>query len=139
MRAVKSARRLPTVPDPVVTRQREVVDAFLAALRAGDFDALVAVLDPDVVVRVDQVGVAPGGVQEVRGARTWAKGALAFSQSARFAQPALVNGAVGLIVAPGGRLFRVLRFTTADGKIVHVDVIADPLRLRQLDLAVLND
>jgi RNA polymerase sigma factor (sigma-70 family) len=120
-------------------RQREVVDAFLAALRGGDFDALVAVLDPDVVVRVDQAAGPPGAPREVRGARTWAKGALAYSRFAHFAQPALVNGAVGVVVAPRGRLFRVLHFTLTRGKIAQVDVIADPARLRQLDLAVLPE
>jgi len=100
---------------------------------------LVAVLDPDVVVRVDAAAAAPGGSREVRGAQTWAKGAIAFSRGARFARPALVNGAVGVVVAPRGRLFRVLSLTITHGKIVEVDVIADPERLRQLDLAVLNE
>jgi RNA polymerase sigma-70 factor (ECF subfamily) len=122
-----------------LTRQREVVDAFLAALRGGDFDALVAVLDPEVVVRVDSSAAAPGAPREIRGAQTWAKGAIAFSRAARFARPALVNGAVGVVMAPRGRLFRALRFTMAGGKIVQVDVIADPERLRNLHLAVLND
>jgi RNA polymerase sigma factor (sigma-70 family) len=119
-----------------LTGQREVVDTFLAALRSGDFDALVAVLDPDVVVRADN---PPGAPKEVRGARTWAKGAIAFSRHARFARPALVNGAVGVVMAPRGRLFRALSFTITRGKIVEIGVIADPERLRQLDLAVLND
>jgi RNA polymerase sigma-70 factor, ECF subfamily len=126
-------------PDADVTCQREVVDAFLAALRGADFDALVAVLDPDVVVRVDQAAGPPGTPREVRGARTWAKGALAYSRFAHFAQPALVNGAVGVVVAPRGRLFRVLNFTLTRGKIAQVDVIADPARLRQLHLAVLPE
>ena len=102
-------------------------------------ERLVAVLDPDVVVRVDQAGAAPGAPREVRGARTWAKGALAFSRFAHFAQPALVNGAVGIVVAPRGRLFRVLHFTITRGKIAQVDVVADPTRLGQLNLAVLKD
>jgi RNA polymerase sigma-70 factor (ECF subfamily) len=118
------------------SRQREVVDAFLAALRGGDFNALLAVLDPDVVVRADVPGGAP---REIRGAANWAKGALTFSQGARFSRPALVNGSVGLVVAPGGRLFRALSFTIVGGKIVQVDVIADPERLRQVDLAILED
>ena len=96
-------------------------------------------LDPDVVVRVDQAAGPPGAPREVRGARTWAKGALAYSRFAHFAQPALVNGAVGVVVAPRGRLFRVLYFTLTRGKIAQVDVIADPARLRQLDLAVLPE
>jgi RNA polymerase sigma-70 factor (ECF subfamily) len=138
-RARRRVQGAATVPNADLARQREVVDAFLAALRGGDFDGLLAVLDPDVVVRADAAAVAPGGSREVRGARTWATGALAFSRGARFAQPALVNGAVGLVVAPRGRLFRVLSFTITRGKIVQIDVVADPARLRHLDLAVLND
>jgi RNA polymerase sigma-70 factor (ECF subfamily) len=110
----------------------------LAALRGGDFEGLVAVLDPDVVVRADSIAAPPNGT-EVRGARTWAKGAVAFSRFAQFVQPALVNGAVGLVWAPGGRLFRALSFKIASGKIVEVEIIADPERVRQLDLAVLDD
>lgn len=88
------------------------------------------------MVRVDQ---GPAGAPvEVRGARVWAKGALAFSQHARFAQPALVDGAMGAVMAPRGRLFRALRFTITSGKIVRVDITADPERLRQLDLALLE-
>jgi RNA polymerase sigma factor (sigma-70 family) len=128
-----------TVSRADLTRQREVVDAFLAALRGADFDALVAVLDPDVVVRVDSAAAAPGAPREIRGAQNWAKGAIAFSRAARFARPALVNGSVGVVVAPHGRLFRALTFTIARGRIAQIDVIADPERLRQLDLAVLNE
>jgi RNA polymerase sigma-70 factor, ECF subfamily len=127
-----------TVPDADLTQQREVVDAFLAALRGGDFEGLLAVLDPDVVVRADVGAVAVGGAREVRGARTWAQGAIAFTRGARFARPALVNGTVGVVVAPRGRLFRVLSFTLERGKITQIEVIGDPERLRELDLAVLN-
>jgi len=135
-RARRRVQGVGTVSDADRTRQREVVDTFLAALRGGDFDALVAVLDPDVVVRAD---APPGAPREIRGARNWAKGAIAFARAARFARPALVNGAVGVVMAPRGRLFRALSFTITRGKIVQIDVIADPDRLRQLDLAVLND
>jgi len=120
--------------------QREVVDAFLAAMHAGDFEGLIAVLDPDVVVRAE----SPEGVREIRGARNWAKGALAYqarfrdAQFARFMQPALVDGAVGIVLAPSGKLNRALRFTIADGKIREVEIIVNPERLRKLDLAVLN-
>ncbi|HXT24523.1 MAG TPA: sigma-70 family RNA polymerase sigma factor [Candidatus Eisenbacteria bacterium] len=120
--------------------QREVVDAFLAAMHARDFEGLIAVLDPDVLVRVE----SPEGVREVRGARNWAKGALEFQarlrdpRFTRFMQPALVDGAVGIILAPGGRLSRVLRFTIADGKIREVEIIVNPERLRNVDLAVLD-
>jgi RNA polymerase sigma factor (sigma-70 family) len=137
-RARRRVRGASTAPATDFTRQRDVVDAFLAALRSGDLDALLAVLDPDVVVRADETAARPGAPREVRGARAWARQALAFSRGARAARPALVNGAVGVVVAPRGRLFRVLRFTVARGKIVQVDVIADPARLGQLDLSVLD-
>jgi RNA polymerase sigma-70 factor (ECF subfamily) len=120
-------------------RQREVVDAFLAAARAGDFQGLLAVLDPDVVLRSDRAG-AP---REIRGAAEYARraaagGARAAASGAWAAQPALVNGAVGIIVAPRGRLSMVLQFTIENGRIVAVDAIADPERLAELDLAVLD-
>jgi len=135
-RARRRVRGAATVPAADLTRQREVVDAFLSALRGGDFEGLLAVLDPDVVVRVDAAGA--GGPREIRGARTWARGALAFSRAVRLAQPAVVNGAVGVVLAPQGRLSRALRFTIRDGKIVEVDVVADPARLRELVIAALD-
>jgi RNA polymerase sigma factor (sigma-70 family) len=138
-RARRRVQGSATLPDADLPRQREVVEAFLGALRAGDFDALVVVLDPDVVIRADRTAAPADGSRGVRGARTWAKGALAYSRFAHFARPALVNGAVGVVVAPRGRLFRVLHFTLTRGKIVQIDVVADPARLRQLDLAVLDD
>jgi RNA polymerase sigma-70 factor (ECF subfamily) len=104
-------------------------------LRAGDFEGLLAVLDPDVVVRTD----IPGALAEIRGARNWAKGAIAFAQLARLAQPALVNGSIGLIFAPRGRLSRVITFEIIDEKIVSADVIATTERLRQLDLSALSE
>jgi RNA polymerase sigma factor (sigma-70 family) len=117
--------------------QRKVVDAFLAALRAGDFQALVAVLDPNVVITADAVAQPVEAKREIRGAENWAKGAIAAARGARAAQPALIDGAVGLVIAPQGRLFRVLRFTLAEGKIAAVEVIGDPERLHQLQLAIL--
>ena len=126
------------VAGPDLSQQRQVVDAFLAALRAGDFEGLVAVLDPDVVVRIDEVAARPGGPREIRGARNWAKGAITFSQIARFIQPALVNGTVGLVLAPGGRLLRALSLTIDNEKIAYVDVIGDPTSLRELELSVLE-
>ena len=116
--------------------QRVVVDAFLAALRAGDFEGLLSVLDPDVVVRMD---AAPGAPREIRGAANWARGATAaFSRFARFVQPAVVNGTAGLVFAPGGKLSRALSFTFANGKIVQVEIITDRDRLAQLELSVLR-
>jgi len=120
-----------------LARQRQVADAFLAAARHGDFAALLAVLDPDVVLHADAAAAPAGSPRQVRGAHKVAKGALAFAARARFAQPALVNGAVGVVAAPRGRPFIVLGFTFTAGKITAIDVIADPDRLRQLDLAAL--
>jgi len=119
--------------DSSVARQREVVDAFLAAARGGDMDALLAVLDPDVVVRTD--AAVPGGAVEMRGAATVAERAI--RAGARAAQPALVNGEVGVVVAPRGRLLLVLAITLRDGKIAAIDGIADPERLKTMDLHVI--
>ena len=119
-------------------QQRETVDAFLAALRAGDFEGLVAVLDPDVVVDIDGASAASGVATEVRGARNWAKGAMAYSRGAHSAQPALVDGKVGVVIAPLGRLFRVLRLTISAGKIARIEVFGDPARLAEFELAVLT-
>jgi len=138
-RARRRVRGTATLPDVVRARQREVVEAFLAASRGGDFDALLAVLDPDIVVRADQAAASLSTAREVRGASAVAEQALTFARLARFAQPALVNGAVGIIVAPRGRLFVVMSFRVTRGKIVEIEVLADPARLRQLDLALLDD
>ncbi len=135
-RARRRVQGAATVPDADLTRQREVVDAFLAASRDGDFDALVALLDPDVVLRADRAAVHMGASREVRGAAAVAD---TFSGRAWFAQPALVNGAVGAVWAPRGRPRVVFGFTITRGKIVEIDLVADPERLRQLDLAILND
>lgn len=136
-RRVKGAAPAPDSGDP--DRRRAVVDAYLAATRGGDFDALVALLDPDVVLRADPaVGPTPGPLV-IRGARVVAKGALASAERARVTQVALVNGSAGLVMAPRGRLYLVLAFTIVDGKITEIDVIAEPDRVRRLDLAVLGD
>jgi RNA polymerase sigma factor (sigma-70 family) len=121
------------VPDADLRRQREVVDAFVAAAREGDFEALLAVLDPNVVLRPDRV--RPGGPVELRGARAVAEQALRFSRLAAHARPILVNGAAGVVVAPKGEPASVLGFTVTDGKIVEIDVFASPERLRQLGLS----
>jgi RNA polymerase sigma factor (sigma-70 family) len=138
-RARRRVQGAAPVPDADLARQREVVDAFLAAARGGDFDALLAVLDPDVVVRSDLGAVPPGASRVVRGAPAVAEQALTFARLSPFAQPALVNGAAGLVVARHGRPFSVMGFTITGGKIVEIDILVDPQRLRQLDLAVLND
>ena len=138
-RARRRVQGTDSIPSASRAEQREVVDAFLAALRRGDVEGLVSVLDPDVLVRVDEAGGRPGAPREIRGARNWAKGAIAFSQAARFAQAALVDGVPGAVFAPGGKLHSALRFTITLGKIVQVDVIANPVRVREIDLAVFED
>jgi RNA polymerase sigma factor (sigma-70 family) len=137
-RARRRVRASAAVPDADLAHQRKVVDAFLAAARDGDLGALVAVLDPDVVVRADWGGVPAGASRMVRGARAVAEQALAFARRAPFARPALVNGAAGVVADTGGRLLAVMGFTVRRGKIVEIDILADPARLRRLDLAVLD-
>jgi ketosteroid isomerase-like protein len=121
-------------PDPDLSRQREVVDAFFAASRIGDFEALVAVLDPDAVLRSDGGPARPTSTALVRGAREIASRALTFARLSPYVQPALVNGAAGAVVASDRRVFSVMAFTVARGKVVAIDVLADPDRLRELDL-----
>jgi RNA polymerase sigma-70 factor, ECF subfamily len=123
-------------PDADRTRQREIVGAFLAASRGGNFEALLAVLDPDVVVHADGEAVRLGASIEVRGAAAVAQ---TFSGRAQVAQPALINGAAGLVWAPGGLPRVVFGFTTTRGKIVRIDLVANHEHLRQLDLALLTD
>jgi RNA polymerase sigma factor (sigma-70 family) len=137
-RARRRVQQHATVPDADPTRQRVLVDAFVAAAQQGDFTALLEVLDPDVVLRADSGGEAARAVTVVRGAAAVAEGALAFSGRARFARPVLVNGAAGVVAAARGRPLAVLAFTIAGGRIVEIDVIADPERLRHLDLAALD-
>jgi ketosteroid isomerase-like protein len=127
------------VPDTDLTRQREVVDAFFAASRDGDFEALVAVLDPDVVIRSDGGPLRPEVSVVVRGAEAVAARALTYARLAPFVRPAIVNGVAGVVVAPRGRPFSVMAFTVRNGKIVEIDSLADPERLSQLDLAILDD
>ena len=139
-RARRRVRGAAPVPDADLARQREVVDAFLAAARHGDFDALLAVLDPDVVLRADRGAVPRGASRVIRGARAVAEQAVTFSQLAGFARPALVNGAAGIVAFDThGRPFSVMGFTVTLGKIAEIDILADPARLSQLDLAVLDD
>jgi RNA polymerase sigma factor (sigma-70 family) len=128
-----------TAPDAGLDRQREVVDAFLAAARNGDFDALLAVLDPDVVVRADVGALAPGASRETRGAAAVARQALSFPGDGVLVRPALVNGVAGAITIRNGRPVAVGAFTVRGGKVVSLDILADPARLRRLDLTVLWD
>jgi RNA polymerase sigma factor (sigma-70 family) len=122
-------------PDADLTRQRDVVDAFLAASRGGDFGALVAMLDPEVVLRADAAAVWAGASGEVHGA---AEVAGTFSGRARAVRPALVNGACGAVWLQRGQPRMVFGFTISGGKIAAIDMLADPERIRQLDLVVLR-
>ena len=135
-RARRRVQGAAPVPDADLAGQRRVVDAFFAAARDGEFEALVAVLHPDVVSRGDG---GPGASAVTRGARAVAARALTFARLAPFVRPALVNGAAGVVVAPHGEPFSVMGFTVVGGKIVEIDAITDPVRLRELDLAVLDD
>jgi RNA polymerase sigma-70 factor (ECF subfamily) len=132
-RARRRIRGERTIPDSDLAGQRVVVDAFLAASREGDFDALVAVLDPDVVNRVD---FGSGVIQELRGAEAVAGQAQMYSRLGLVSRPALVNGAIGVVSIRDGRPFSVGGFTVRDGRIVEMDWLADPDRLAQLDLTI---
>ena len=131
-RARRRVQGSPTETDRDLARQREVVDAFFAASREGDFDALVAVLHPDVVVRSD---AGAGRRFETRGAETVAGRALTYAHLAPYVRPALVNGAAGVVVVPPEGPFSIMAFTVADGRVVAIDALADPDRLSRLDLS----
>jgi RNA polymerase sigma-70 factor (ECF subfamily) len=134
-RARRRVRGAAPAPDADLAHQREVVDAFLAAARDGDFEALLAVLDPQVVVRIDR---GARRSRELRGARAVAEQARGGAGLGGAARPALVNGAAGLVVARGGQPLAVLGFTVAGGRVLEIDVLADRTRLRALDLEVLD-
>lgn len=135
-RARRRVRGSKMMEDADLTSQREVVDAFLTASRDGDFEALLAVLDPDVVFRADRVAVSRGAAGETRGAAAVVR---QLAGRARFARPVLVNGMVGLVVAPRGHLVLLLHLTIKHGKIVEIEAVADPTHLRQAHLAILNE
>jgi RNA polymerase sigma factor (sigma-70 family) len=137
-RARRRVQGEPTVPDADLPRQREVVDAFFAAARGGDFDALVAVLDPDVVLRSDGGALRPDATAVVHGAEQVARRAFMFAGLSPYVRPALVNGVAGVVVAPRGVPFSVMAFTVVGGRIVAIDALGDPERLRDLDLTVLD-
>jgi ketosteroid isomerase-like protein len=138
-RARRRVRGATSAPDADLISQWEVVDAFLAAAHDGDFDALVALLDPDVVLRADGGAILTGLSREVRGADAVAGQALTWSQVDQTMQRALINGAVGLVSTRDGQPFSVGAVTVRGGKIVEIDILADPQRLAQLDLTLLND
>ena len=125
-------------PDPDLARQRDVVDAFFLAARGGDLDALVALLDPDVVLRADFGVRRPAASRVVRGAAAVARQAVLGALPGADLHPALVNGAAGVVVTVGGRPFAVLGFTVAEGRILEIDAIADPDRVRRVAAAVLG-
>jgi RNA polymerase sigma factor (sigma-70 family) len=134
-RARRRVRAANAVSDADLSAQREVVDAFLAAARDGDFDRLVAVLHPDVVLRAD---LGPAGVREVRGAEEVAGQALGYARVGLMMRPALINGAVGGVSTRDGRLFSVGGFTVSGASIIAIDILADPERLGRLDLTILD-
>jgi RNA polymerase sigma factor (sigma-70 family) len=137
-RARRRVQGAAPAPEPDLAQQREVVDAFFAAARGGDFDALVAVLDPDVMLRSDGGSRRPAATIELRGAETVARRALTFARLSPYVRPALINGAAGVVVAPRGRVFSVMGFTVAGGRIVAIDSLSDPDRLANLDVSVLE-
>src|SRR5688572_18916460 len=136
-RARRRVRGSPVPSDAGRARQREVVEAFLKAARAGDLEGLLAVLDPDAVIRIEaaaRIDAPPaeaGMARELRGASTWAKQFIAMSRGLRFVQPALIDGSVGLIFAPRGKLSKAMIFTFTNAKVTRVEVIGDPDRLRE--------
>jgi RNA polymerase sigma-70 factor, ECF subfamily len=145
-RARRRVRGSPAPSDSGRARQRQVVEAFLRAAQTGELEGLLAVLDPDAVLRIDGAariafGAADAAAttRELRGASTWATQMIALSrgQGPRFVQPALINGSVGVILAPRGKLSRALMFTFKNDKVTQLDVIGDPARLRELDIAML--
>jgi RNA polymerase sigma-70 factor (ECF subfamily) len=125
-------------PDADLAGQRRLVDAFLAAARDGNFDALLAVLDPDVVLRVDRGILQPAASRVLRGSPAVAERVLTFARLARHARPALVNGTAGFVVMAPGRPFAVAGFTIGRDRIVEIDILADRARLQELDLTVLD-
>jgi RNA polymerase sigma factor (sigma-70 family) len=134
-RARRRVRAARTVPDADLETQREVIDAFLAAAREGDFDRLVAVLDPDVVLRQD---FGPARSREVHGAAAVAGQARSYAKLGLDLRPALINGVAGAIAFRDGQPFSIGAFTVRNGRIVELDFLADPERLRELDLTILD-
>jgi RNA polymerase sigma-70 factor (ECF subfamily) len=132
-RARRRIRGARPQPDADLAEQRTVLDAFLAASREGDFEGLIAVLDPDVVLRADHA-VPPGAPLLVQGARAVAERALFFRSLAPLAEPVLVNGAPGFMVAPQGNPFAVGAFTVSGGRITEIDIVADPEKLSRIAL-----
>ena len=136
--ASRARRRVRGAPEPDrdLVRQRQVVDAFFAASRDGDFDRLLAVLDPEVELRIDGGVLREEASLALRGADAVAGHASTYSKLSPFVIPALINGSAGAVVAPRGRLFSVMAFTVTNGSVTRIDALLDPERLARLDLAV---
>jgi RNA polymerase sigma factor (sigma-70 family) len=136
--ASRARRRVQNSPEPDrdPARQRQVVDAFFAAARDGDFDALVRVLHPDVVLRIDGGRLRRGASLVLHGAEAVAAQTTTYSRLHPYVVPALVNGTAGAVIAPHGKPYSVMAFTVTDGKITAIDALLDPERLEQLDLAI---
>jgi RNA polymerase sigma-70 factor (ECF subfamily) len=137
-RARRRVRGVSTLPEDELAQQRSLVEKFLAALRLGDAAKLLEVLDPAFAVQADAAALPAGVSTAIRGAEAWAKEIIQTARGARLARPAMVEGSVGIIVAPRGRLFRVLRFTFANGLIAAMEVIGNPERLSAIDVAGLG-
>lgn len=138
--ASRARRRVQGAPaaDGAKDKRRDLVHRLLAALRAGDVQGMVAVLDPEFVLHIDEASAVPGGPREIRGAEVWARQAVVFSRGARAVQPVLVDGVPGILLAPHGRLMRVLRITFAEDRIAAIEVFGDPARLADFELAVMD-
>jgi RNA polymerase sigma-70 factor (ECF subfamily) len=136
-RARRRVRGASTLDNQELLEQRTLVEKFLAALRLGDPAKVVEVLDPEFAARADAVATPPAGMPKVHGAEAWAREAIEASRGARLARVAMVDGSIGLIVAPRGKLFRVLRFTFANGRIAGMDVVGDRERLQEIEIGVL--
>jgi RNA polymerase sigma-70 factor, ECF subfamily len=151
-RARRRVRGSPSTPATGLAQQRALVEAFMNAVRSGDLQGLLAVLDPEAVLHIDAAARVDGAVgrvdappseigkpRELKGAATWAPQLIAMSRMLRFVQQALIDGSVGVILAPGGQLVRALKFDLVGGRIARIDAIGDPVRLRELEIAVLQE
>ncbi len=135
-RARRRVHGMAPVPDADLQRQRAVVDAFFNAARGGNFDRLVALLDPNAMLRSDGGVALPGVTRVVRGAQAIARGAIMFARPSAVVRPAPVNGAAGVVIIENGRPVTVMGFTVSDGRIVEIDAVSDPERLSQLDVTI---
>lgn len=138
-RARRRIQGTSSLPDTSLTQQRHLVSSFLTALRNGDVEGLVALLDPSIAVCADQTISLPAETTGIQSAEQWAKQAMSLARGARFARPALIDGEIGVVIAPRGRLFRVLRFTFVEGRIAQVNIIGDPESLGKLELGIVEN